>query len=227
MIGAVLISTVAGGIDPTIWIPVVLRPIARQAAAPMLRGVSRGPARRPGGARPSGRRATWRSSAPGTWRSAIHRSARRWWTSSSGSSAPPPSGWWPRSTWRCCATTSGRRSRIARPGAGDRDRRGAATGWSRWRKARNWPSRSPARSWSGFRVRATRVILERPEFVNSVISDLVARWPWRARRGARARHSRGRTHVGAGGSRRSRPPRTCAPWGSGWRRCCAPGIWSC
>jgi pimeloyl-ACP methyl ester carboxylesterase len=44
VIGAVLISTVAGGIDPTIWIPVALRPIARQAAAPMLRGVSRGPA---------------------------------------------------------------------------------------------------------------------------------------------------------------------------------------
>ena len=44
VIGVVLISTVAGGVDPTIWIPVVLRPIARQTAAPMLRGVSRGPA---------------------------------------------------------------------------------------------------------------------------------------------------------------------------------------
>jgi pimeloyl-ACP methyl ester carboxylesterase len=44
VIGAVLISTLAGGVDPTIWIPVALRPIARQTAAPMLRGVSRGPA---------------------------------------------------------------------------------------------------------------------------------------------------------------------------------------
>jgi pimeloyl-ACP methyl ester carboxylesterase len=43
VIGAAAISTVAGGVDPTIWIPVALRPIARQAAAPMLRGVSRGP----------------------------------------------------------------------------------------------------------------------------------------------------------------------------------------
>ena len=42
IIGAVLISTAAGGIDPTIWIPVVLRPIARHAASPVLRGVSRG-----------------------------------------------------------------------------------------------------------------------------------------------------------------------------------------
>jgi pimeloyl-ACP methyl ester carboxylesterase len=44
VIGVVLISTMAGGVDPTIWIPVVLRPIARQAAPPVLRGVSRGPA---------------------------------------------------------------------------------------------------------------------------------------------------------------------------------------
>jgi len=44
VIGVVLISTLAGGVDPTIWIPVVLRPIARQAAPPVLRGVSRGPA---------------------------------------------------------------------------------------------------------------------------------------------------------------------------------------
>jgi pimeloyl-ACP methyl ester carboxylesterase len=44
VIGVVLISTLAGGVDPTIWIPAALRPIARHAAAPMLRGVSRGPA---------------------------------------------------------------------------------------------------------------------------------------------------------------------------------------
>lgn len=42
VIGVVLISTMAGGVDPTIWIPVLLRPIARQAAPPMLRSVSRG-----------------------------------------------------------------------------------------------------------------------------------------------------------------------------------------
>jgi pimeloyl-ACP methyl ester carboxylesterase len=42
VIGAVLISTAAGGIDPTVWIPVALRPIARHAAPPVLRGVSRG-----------------------------------------------------------------------------------------------------------------------------------------------------------------------------------------
>ncbi len=42
IIGAVLISTAAGGIDPTISIPVALRPIARHAASPVLRGVSRG-----------------------------------------------------------------------------------------------------------------------------------------------------------------------------------------
>jgi pimeloyl-ACP methyl ester carboxylesterase len=42
VIGAVLISTIAGGVDPTIWIPMLLRPIARQAAAPVLRGVSTG-----------------------------------------------------------------------------------------------------------------------------------------------------------------------------------------
>jgi pimeloyl-ACP methyl ester carboxylesterase len=42
VIGAVLISTIAGGVDPTIWIPMLLRPIARQAAPPVLRGVSTG-----------------------------------------------------------------------------------------------------------------------------------------------------------------------------------------
>jgi pimeloyl-ACP methyl ester carboxylesterase len=42
VIGAVLISTIAGGVDPTIWIPMLLRPIARQAAAPVLRGASNG-----------------------------------------------------------------------------------------------------------------------------------------------------------------------------------------
>ncbi len=42
VIGAVLISTIAGGVDPTIWIPVLLRPVARQAAAPVLRGASLG-----------------------------------------------------------------------------------------------------------------------------------------------------------------------------------------
>jgi pimeloyl-ACP methyl ester carboxylesterase len=42
VIGAVLISTAAGGVDPTVWIPVMLRPIARQAAGPVLRGVSSG-----------------------------------------------------------------------------------------------------------------------------------------------------------------------------------------
>jgi pimeloyl-ACP methyl ester carboxylesterase len=40
--GAVLISTLAGGVDPTIWIPMALRPLARHAAAPVLRGVSTG-----------------------------------------------------------------------------------------------------------------------------------------------------------------------------------------
>jgi pimeloyl-ACP methyl ester carboxylesterase len=43
VVGAVLISTAANGVDPTIWIPVVLRPIAKQAAVPVLRGVSTGP----------------------------------------------------------------------------------------------------------------------------------------------------------------------------------------
>jgi pimeloyl-ACP methyl ester carboxylesterase len=43
VVGAVLISTAANGVDPTIWIPVMLRPIAKQAAAPVLRGVSTGP----------------------------------------------------------------------------------------------------------------------------------------------------------------------------------------
>ena len=42
VIGAVLISTIAGGVDPTIWIPMLLRPIARQAAPPVLRGASTG-----------------------------------------------------------------------------------------------------------------------------------------------------------------------------------------
>jgi pimeloyl-ACP methyl ester carboxylesterase len=42
VVGTVLISALAGGVDPTIWIPVVLRPVARQAAAPVLRGVSAG-----------------------------------------------------------------------------------------------------------------------------------------------------------------------------------------
>jgi pimeloyl-ACP methyl ester carboxylesterase len=40
--GVVLISTAAGGVDPTFWIPVLLRPIARTAAPPVLRGVSQG-----------------------------------------------------------------------------------------------------------------------------------------------------------------------------------------
>jgi pimeloyl-ACP methyl ester carboxylesterase len=40
--GVVLIATTAGGVDPTVWVPVLLRPIARQAATPLLRGVSQG-----------------------------------------------------------------------------------------------------------------------------------------------------------------------------------------
>ena len=40
--GVVLISTAAGGIDPTFWLPAPLRPVARQAATPVLRGVSTG-----------------------------------------------------------------------------------------------------------------------------------------------------------------------------------------
>jgi len=42
VIGAVLISTMAGGVDPTIWIPMLLRPVARHATGPALRGVSTG-----------------------------------------------------------------------------------------------------------------------------------------------------------------------------------------
>ena len=42
VMAAVLISTVAGGVDPTIWIPMLLRPVARHAAVPVLRGVSTG-----------------------------------------------------------------------------------------------------------------------------------------------------------------------------------------
>jgi pimeloyl-ACP methyl ester carboxylesterase len=40
--GVVLISTSAGGVDPTLWLPAPLRPVARQAATPVLRGVSTG-----------------------------------------------------------------------------------------------------------------------------------------------------------------------------------------
>ena len=42
VIGVVLISTAASGVDPTIWLPAPLRPVARQVAAPVLRGVARG-----------------------------------------------------------------------------------------------------------------------------------------------------------------------------------------
>ncbi len=40
--GVVLVSTAVGGVDPTIWLPAPLRPVARQAAPPVLRGVSTG-----------------------------------------------------------------------------------------------------------------------------------------------------------------------------------------
>jgi pimeloyl-ACP methyl ester carboxylesterase len=40
--GAVLISTAADGVDPTVWLPVLLRPVARRAATPVMRGVSQG-----------------------------------------------------------------------------------------------------------------------------------------------------------------------------------------
>jgi pimeloyl-ACP methyl ester carboxylesterase len=42
IIGAVLISTAASGVDPTGWLPGPLQPIARQAAAPVLRTVASG-----------------------------------------------------------------------------------------------------------------------------------------------------------------------------------------
>ena len=42
VVGVVLIATTAGGVDPVVWVPAPLRPIARQAAAPVLRGVSQG-----------------------------------------------------------------------------------------------------------------------------------------------------------------------------------------
>jgi len=40
--GVVLISTLAGGVDPTVWLPAPLRPVARPVASPVLRGVSTG-----------------------------------------------------------------------------------------------------------------------------------------------------------------------------------------
>jgi pimeloyl-ACP methyl ester carboxylesterase len=42
VIGVVLISTAASGVDPTVWMPGPLRPVARQVAGPMLRGVAKG-----------------------------------------------------------------------------------------------------------------------------------------------------------------------------------------
>lgn len=42
VIGVVLISTAASGIDPTIWLPAPLRPVARQVAVPVLRGAAKG-----------------------------------------------------------------------------------------------------------------------------------------------------------------------------------------
>ena len=42
VIGVVLISTAASGVDPTVWLPGPLRPVARQVAGPMLRGVAKG-----------------------------------------------------------------------------------------------------------------------------------------------------------------------------------------
>jgi pimeloyl-ACP methyl ester carboxylesterase len=42
VIGVVLISTAASGVDPTAWLPGLLRPAARQLAAPVLRGVASG-----------------------------------------------------------------------------------------------------------------------------------------------------------------------------------------
>jgi pimeloyl-ACP methyl ester carboxylesterase len=44
VIGAVLISTAASGVDPTVLLPGPLRPIARQVAGPVLRGVQGRPA---------------------------------------------------------------------------------------------------------------------------------------------------------------------------------------
>jgi pimeloyl-ACP methyl ester carboxylesterase len=42
VIGAVLIATAARNVDPAAWVPVLLRPVVRQVAPPVLRGVSRG-----------------------------------------------------------------------------------------------------------------------------------------------------------------------------------------
>ncbi len=42
IIGVVLISTAASGVDPTAWLPGPLQPVARLAAAPLLRSVSEG-----------------------------------------------------------------------------------------------------------------------------------------------------------------------------------------
>jgi pimeloyl-ACP methyl ester carboxylesterase len=42
VVGAVLISTAAGQVDPTGWLPPPLRPAARLAAPPLLRGSARG-----------------------------------------------------------------------------------------------------------------------------------------------------------------------------------------
>ncbi len=42
VIGAVLISTAVSEIDPTVWLPAPLRPVARHAAPPVLRGAASG-----------------------------------------------------------------------------------------------------------------------------------------------------------------------------------------
>jgi pimeloyl-ACP methyl ester carboxylesterase len=42
VIGAVLISTASCGVDPAVWLPALMRPLARQAAPPVLRGATSG-----------------------------------------------------------------------------------------------------------------------------------------------------------------------------------------
>jgi pimeloyl-ACP methyl ester carboxylesterase len=44
VIGVILISTAASGVDPAAWLPAPLRPIARQAVPPILRGAQGRPA---------------------------------------------------------------------------------------------------------------------------------------------------------------------------------------
>ena len=173
VIGAVLISTASCGVDPAVWLPALMRPLARQTAPPCSAASTSG---RVSGVVERVRQAGGELAFLGT----------RYVAFGDPSVSPAvvdflehiiratPVAVVAEFYLALLTMTSGPRW-CPRPGAGDRDHRGTRPAGPAGDKARSWPRQIPGAELVRVAGAGHVVILERPDFVNSVISALLER----------------------------------------------------